>query len=92
MRITFDSSKRAQALRERGLDFARARELFAGPTLSFVDARRDYGEVRTVTVGLSDGRLTMVVWTQRGSARRVISMRHCNEREQRRFEAFLTQV
>ena len=36
-----------------------------------------------------DGRLTMVVWTRRGTARRVISMRYCNEREQKRFEAFI---
>ena len=91
MRITFDASKREQALRERGLDFARAGELFAGPTLSFADTRRDYGEVRTVTVGLLDARLAMVVWKQRGSARRVISMRHCNERDQKRFETFVAQ-
>jgi hypothetical protein len=43
VRITFDPTKRAQTLVERGLDFARARELFAGPTLSFDDRRRDYG-------------------------------------------------
>lgn len=89
MRITFDPAKRAQTLIERGLDFARAGELFAGPTLGFDDRRRDYGEARTVSVGVLDGRLTMVVWTRRGTARRVISMRYCNEREQKRFEAFI---
>jgi len=55
--------------------------------VSFDDARRDYGEARTVTVGLLDDRLTMVVWTQRDSERRVISMRYCNAREERRFGA-----
>jgi hypothetical protein len=89
VRITFDPAKRAQTLIERGLDFARARELFAGPTLSFDDRRRNYGEARMVSVGMLDGRLTMVVWTPRGAARRVISMRYCNEREQGRFEAFI---
>ena len=76
-------------MRDRGLDFARTDEVFAGPAISFQDSRRDYSEVRMVTVGLLDDRITMVVWTQRGSERRIISMRHCNEREQRRFEAFV---
>lgn len=76
-------------MRDRGLDFARTDALFAGPAISFEDSRRDYGEVRMVTVGLLDDRITMVVWTQRGSERRIISMRHCNGREQRRFEAFV---
>jgi uncharacterized protein (DUF4415 family) len=31
-----------------------------------------------LTVGHLDGRMVMVVWTQRGSARRIISMRECN--------------
>ena len=54
MRITFDPAKRAQTLIERGLDCPRARELFAGPTLSFDDRRGDYGEARTVSVGMLD--------------------------------------
>jgi uncharacterized DUF497 family protein len=89
LEITFDPAKREQTMRERGLDFARADELFAGPAISFEDVRRNYGEVRMVTVGLLDDRITIVVWTQGGSERRIISMRHCNEREQRRFEAFV---
>jgi hypothetical protein len=32
-----------------------------------------------------DERLIMVVWTQRGDTRRIISMRKCNAREQRRY-------
>jgi uncharacterized DUF497 family protein len=34
-----------------------------------------------VTVGWLDSSLVVFVWTPRGSARRVISMRHCHERE-----------
>ena len=34
MRITFDRVKRQQALRERGLDFRQAKEVFAGPHLT----------------------------------------------------------
>ena len=34
MRIAFDRVKRQQALRERGLDFRQAKEVFAGPHLT----------------------------------------------------------
>ena len=44
MRITFDAVKREKTLRERGLDFARAREVFDGLTITLPDQRQDYGE------------------------------------------------
>ena len=56
MQIEFDSDKREITLMERGLDFARAAEVFAGVTLTVEDARRNYGEARFITVGLLDGR------------------------------------
>lgn len=81
MNITCDPAKREITLRERGLDFLRAGEVFAGETLTLVDDRFDYGEVRHQTYGFLDGRMVMVVWTERAPARHVISMRHCHERE-----------
>ena len=39
------------------------------------------GVLRYQTVGWLDGRLVMMVWTPRGAARRIISMRKINERE-----------
>ena len=85
MRITFDRAKREKTLRERGIDFKDARHVFAGRTLDRRDDREDYGEVRMLTVGHLNGRMVMVVWTQRGSARRIISMRKCNAKEQAKF-------
>ena len=87
MRITFDPIKRDVTLAERGLDFADANEVFAGPKFQFVDDRFDYGEVRITTVGLLGERMVFVVWTQRGEDRHVISMRKANVKEQRRFKA-----
>ena len=87
MRITFDPIKRDVTLAERGLDFADANEVFAGPKFQFVDDRFDYGEVRITTVGLLGKRMVFVVWTQRGEDRHVISMRKANVKEQRRFKA-----
>lgn len=81
MRITFDAVKREKTLRERGLDFARAREVFDGLTMTLPDQRQDYGEPRFITAGWLDARLVVLVWTPRGLARRIISMRKANERE-----------
>jgi uncharacterized DUF497 family protein len=54
---------------------------FAGPTADVLDDRQDYGERRTVTYGLLNGRLVAIVWTPRGECRHIISMRKCNARE-----------
>lgn len=85
MKITFDPTKRASTLRDRGLDFADAVEVFVGKALNIPDERRDYGEPRIITVGLLRGRMVIVVWTPRGNGRHVISMRKANDREKARF-------
>lgn len=85
MEIEFDATKRDQTLTERGLDFARAAEVFAGRHFTVEDAREDYGESRYITVGKLDGRMVIMVWTPRGEARRIVSMRKANDREQTRY-------
>lgn len=82
MKIAFDPAKRDLALKHRGLDFARADEVFAGRTATVVDDRFDYGETRFITAGLLDGRVVVTVWTERGEARHIISMRHCHAKEE----------
>jgi hypothetical protein len=84
VKITFHDAKRDATLEARGLDFADAAILFAGPVLTQLDDRFSYGEERFLTYGLLAGRLVMVVWTPRGETRHVISMRHCHEREAQR--------
>jgi uncharacterized DUF497 family protein len=81
MKIEFDADKRARTQIERGLDFARAAEVFAGRTLTRIDDRQDYGEDRFTTAGWLDNRIVVMVWTPRGEGRRIISMRKANERE-----------
>lgn len=87
--IVFDSAKRDATLQERGLDFARAAEVLAGRTFTQPDQRIDYGEERFITAGRLDGRVVVIVWTCRGHARRIISMRKANEREQARYQSRL---
>ena len=87
MAVTWDEAKRRLTLAERGLDFADASQVFAGGHYTRSDDRRDYGEPRYITAGYMKGRFVVLVWTPRDSGRRIISMRHGNEREEERFKA-----
>jgi len=89
MRITYDPAKREATLRERGLDFEEAAKVFEGLHLELEDDRQDYGETRWITVGRLNGTMVVVVWTPRDDARRIISMRKCNDRERERYGARL---
>lgn len=91
MEIEFDPEKRILALQQRGLDFADASLVFSATTLDIEDVRADYGEKRVITVGLLQGRMVIIVWTQRGEKRRIISMRKANAREQERYRQRLGQ-
>lgn len=81
MSIEFDEEKRAATLKTRGLDMARAGEVFEGTTLTDEDDRKNYGEDRFITIGFLDERMVILVWTPRNDAYRIISMRKANERE-----------
>ena len=89
MEISYDGVKRALTLEKRGLDFSDAARLFAGPEYTVADDRTEYGEERFQTYGLIGDRLVIVVWTARGEARHIISMRKCNERERKKYEGQL---
>jgi hypothetical protein len=83
--IGFDPAKREWTLEHRGLDFADAGRVLAGPGITVADDRRDYGEERFVTYGRLGDRLVAVVWTPRDDIHHVISMKKANDREQRRY-------
>ena len=85
MQIEFDTDKREKTLTERGLDFARAMELFGAPLLTMPDTRINYGEPRLITFVLLDSPWTVLVWTPRGAACRIISLKNANDREIEKF-------
>ncbi len=89
MRVTFDPAKRVRTLDERGLDFEDAELVFAGTTIEIDDTRRNYGERRIICYGLLAGRIVVVGYTPRGSARHVFSMRKANDREKARLAPYL---
>ena len=89
MLISYEPAKRDATLAERGLDFADAAAVFAGPVFEFEDDRFDYPERRFSTIGMLDDRMVVVIWTEAEVGRRIISMRKANEREQAKFKGRL---
>ena len=85
MKIEFDPAKRDLILSARGLDMARAEEIFATEILTVEDTRLDYGKTRFMTVGYLNSRMVVLVWTPQNSNRRIISLRKTNEREQTQY-------
>lgn len=82
---SWDENRRTATLLNRGLDFADADAVFDSVVATIPDLRKDYEEPRYITVGLLNGRHVVVVWTPRGSDRRIISMRKANAKEIRRL-------
>jgi uncharacterized protein len=66
--------------------------MFSGDTVTMVDKRFDYGEVRRISAGFLDGRMVVIVWTRRGTSRHVISMRYCHGKEENRWRKILRQA
>lgn len=81
MKIEYDPNKRQRTLEERGLDFESIVDVFGGFYLSRTDDRREYGEIRYIMLGALEERPVVCVWTERGDAVRVISMRIADDEE-----------
>jgi uncharacterized DUF497 family protein len=88
VRVSYDPAKRESTLKDRGLDFEDATQVFEGLTAEVEDLRRDYGEVRVICYGLLRGRLVVIGYVSRGEVRHVFSMRKANDREQARFAPY----
>lgn len=87
MQFEWDHRKSARNVRERGLPFDVAMELFDGPTLEVDDHRRDYGERRIIAIGTVEGRVLACVYTDRAGVRRIISLRAANRGERDEYRA-----
>ncbi len=86
MEIEFDPEKNDRNVRERGISFEQARDFEWDGALVWRDTRRDYSEERFIALGLIGERLHSLVFTVRGDAVRIISLRKANRREELRYE------
>jgi uncharacterized protein len=73
--------KSRKNLRERGFDFAFAARIFEQDVLEQEDLRHEYGARRIIALGEIEGEVFVIVYTWRGTSRRIISARRANRRE-----------
>lgn len=86
MDFEWDENKRELNLVKHGLDLAAGIRLFDGrPVYSYSSSRA--GETRYVTVGLLVDVLVAVVWTERGTTIRLISLRRARDAEKKAYRA-----
>ena len=70
------------------LDFADVVQLEWDTAPIFDDERHNYGERRKTALGLLDGRLVVIAFTERNNNLRIISMRKANNRETKIYAKF----
>jgi len=79
----WDEAKAAQNLRAHRVSFEEATLAVGDPfAIEWLDMREAYGEERTVLVGMSQGPLLTVVYTERERRVRIISARKAMKHEQ----------
>ena len=84
-KTTFDPAKSEANWHKHGLSLELAQFIDWSEVWCAPDNRRDYGELREIGYAQIDGYLYCVVFTQRGSVFRVISLRRANSREVKRY-------
>jgi uncharacterized protein len=78
----FDPVKEASNLSKHGISLARWIDI--DMKITFVDRRRDYGEIRYRGYGYIDGLAYCLVFTERNGLVRPISLRRAHNKEMRR--------
>jgi uncharacterized DUF497 family protein len=74
----------------QGFDFADAYRIFNLPMVVELDERENYGEDRFVAIGLLDGRVVVIVYTEPDAQTiRIISLRKSLSDEQKYYEQYL---
>ncbi len=78
----WDDDKAEENLALHDVTFRKASLVFFDPiSIEEIDNRIDYGEDRFIWIGMSEGQLLTVVYTQRSEAIRIISARKANRNE-----------
>lgn len=89
MNFEWDPAKNKENIRKHGLDFADAWKVFSMPMLYYLDTREDYGEDRWSGLGVLDGLIVKVIYTESDDEIiRIISLRKAIKYERAEFENY----
>jgi len=86
MELSYNQDKNNHNIKERGISFDMVHSFDFTTALFWEDTRKDYQETRYCALGMIDNRLHSLVFTPRGEAVRVISLRKANKREVSQYE------
>ena len=87
MRYSFDPGKNAANLLKHGVSLGESDGVLNDPLGITVEDESAEGEARWVTIGTNSfGKPMVVVWTQRASGIRIISIRRPAPKERRAYE------
>jgi uncharacterized DUF497 family protein len=81
MELIFDVLKDSANLLKHGISLVDANLLEWDTLFTKSDTRHDYGEIRSIGYAFIGTRLYCVIFTDRDTDRRVISLRKANQRE-----------
>ncbi len=81
----WDEAKNQANIAKHGLDFYTASRVFLDPCIAEYDDIGRYGEMRWNAVGMVDGRLLHVAYTEREGVYRIISARGAEPHEKRKY-------
>ncbi|EAZ89667.1 BrnT family toxin [Crocosphaera chwakensis] len=85
MKFEWDEDKRLINIRKHDIDFLDVKSIFENDTVIIEDNRFNYNEQRWLALGLLKGRVVVVVYTERKSSLRIISIRKGTQYEQRTY-------
>jgi uncharacterized protein len=79
----WDPDKEIANLQKHGVSFTQAAAAFRDPfAVDWIDDREDYGEERVVLLGMIQGSILTIVYTERDNRIRLISARKADRYEQ----------
>ena len=89
VKFEWDETKNRSNFNKHGVNFNDATEIFSSTRVTTVDNRKDYGEIRKITIGRIDKRICIAVYAERDETIRIISARKANARERRKYDEFI---
>ena len=92
MEFEWDEDKNQTNIAKHGIGFDTAQLIFDGPTVDWIDDRKDYGEERILSLGMiKDILVLVVVHTNRDGVTRLISARPAKRSERSLYEKAIRQ-
>jgi uncharacterized DUF497 family protein len=86
LKFEWNRTKAKDNYAKHGVSFDLAKDVFKDPfAVEFFDDRQDYGEDRYVVIGMVEGQVLSIGYTERNDILRIISARRATKHEQEAY-------